>query len=71
MLGSREYTSDIFDFLAPMHQNIFMLCLQEVHLSQREATNRNEIRLFSVLLVGWLQQDKVGPAHQVQVKRQR
>ena len=41
--------------------------IQELQFSQREASNRNEMRPFSVCLVGCLQQDEVGPAHQVQV----
>ena len=47
--------------------------IQEVQLSQREATSgsESEIRLFCILLVGCLQQDEVGPAHQVQVVRHR
>ena len=40
--------------------------MQEVQLSQREASNVNGIWLLSVLRVGCLQQDKVGHAHQVQ-----
>ena len=45
--------------------------IQEVQLSRREASNVNGIRLLSVLRVGGLQQDKVGPAHRVQVVRHR
>ena len=46
--------------------------MQEVYLSQREATaTGSELRQFYILLVGCLQKDEVGPAHQVQVSRHR
>ena len=44
--------------------------MQEVQLSQREASNIDGIWLLSVLLVGCLQQDEVDPAHQVQGVKQ-
>ena len=49
---------------------IWEKALQEVQLSQREASNIDGIWLLSVLLVGCLQQDEVDPAHQVQGVKQ-
>ena len=51
--------------------SIWEKVIQEVQLSRREASNVNGIWLLSVLCVGCLQQDEVGPAHQVQVVRHR